>query len=58
MCSQRQICVTPLYCTAFVRFSLPSCFDCTNNNRHHKLHLNAKTDGNGPVLVELWPDEV
>ncbi len=31
--------------------------DCTNNNRHHKLHFSAKIDGNRPTLIELWLSE-
>ncbi len=29
--------------------------NCTSNNRHHKLHLQAKIDSNRPILIELWP---
>ncbi len=29
--------------------------NCTNNTRHHKLCLNAKIDGDRPIMIELWP---
>ncbi len=31
--------------------------DYTDNNRHPKLHLSAKIDGNRPTLIELWLGE-
>ncbi len=33
-------------------------YDTSNCSRHPKLHFSAIMDGDGPILIELWPGEL
>ena len=33
-------------------------YDTSNCREQNNFYLAAKTDGNGPIFIELWPGEV
>jgi hypothetical protein len=33
-------------------------YDTSNYREQNNFYLAAKTDGNGPIFIELWPGEV
>jgi hypothetical protein len=42
----------------FVNIGALIPYDTSKCSQHHYLHLRAKIDGNGSILMELWSSEV
>jgi hypothetical protein len=40
------------------QYQRPTLFVSTADSQHHKLHLRAKINGNGPILMEIRSGEV
>ena len=40
------------------QYRRPRRLVCTHDSRHHELHFREKTDGNGPIFIEIWSGEV